>query len=539
MFMARSVAPINSSPFGLAAVVSRSRHTGTHRGRLKLVQSEAAPAQALSEYADRPVQFFQDILGIELWSKQIEILEKLRTNKEAHVAACHGVGKTLFAGGVAEWHFSACGFPFYTTAPTFRQVQELLWEQAIETNRMNATRKLPGRIVKTPRPGIVVAGRPDWFGRGFATNDPEKAQGRHIDNLLVIVDEAGGVDDGIWSAIDGWMTNPGCKLLTIGNPSHRKNYFFRAHHELIGNKGIATVHIAATDSPNLDGKSRWPKLVTQEWIDDKKRKWGEASYLYRTRVEGRFPTDADEKCLPIEWIEEAFRFGEELAAEEAALPPDVRAVECAPKKAALDVSRSGADKNALGYLARQRLRIVRYWNETDPLYLMAVARYVDRWVAEQPIKPSSLAVDINAVGAGAKDRLLELRTPETWGGCQLAELDWRAKPDAITEFVGTLSELYGRLRDGMNPATERENRIGLPTLDELAAVGLTKEQLTAQLNARKCGFDEYRRFWVESKKNLRKRRGEEQMGSSPDVADMFAALMFKPKTVEVIWFSGR
>lgn len=536
MWLARLDAPTYSSPFVLPRALGRSRRTGANKARLKLVQAVVAPTEPLREYADKPVEFFCEVLGVEPWGKQLEILEKVRSEKETHVAACHGVGKTMFAACLAEWWFSARGYPVITTAPTGRQVKRLLWQQGIETNRMHARLKLPGRVKKTQE--IVVDGRPDWFAYGFSTDDGENAQGPHLDNLLVIVDEAGGVSDAIWNAIDGWLTNPGCRLLAIGNPSKRKNAFYRAHHDRISE--VATVQISAFDSPNLDGKSeKWPKLVDQAWIEDKRKKWGEQSYLWRTRVLGRFPTDAEEKCLPIEWIEEAFRFGEELAREEALLSPEERRVQCAPKKAALDVSRSGADKNALVYLARQRLHIVRYWNETDPLYLMAVARYVDRWVAGLEIKPDSLCVDINAVGAGTKDRLLELMTPETWGDCQLAELDWRATPDSPTEHLGTLSELYGRLREAFNPATEREKRLGLPTMDELAAAGITREQLTAQLNGRKCDYDDQRRFCVESKRTLRKRRSEEQMGSSPDVADAFAELMFRPKRQEVIWFSGR
>src|SRR5690606_27801830 len=159
--------------------------------------------------------------------------------------------------------------------------------------------------------------------------------------------------------------------------------------------------------PNLDGNSRWPKLTDRAWIEDKRKKWGEGSYLWRTRVEGKFPSDAEEKAIPMDWILAAFEFGEELAAEEAALSPEEYAEQCAPVKAGLDVSRQGKDMNALVYLARQRIRVADYWRETNRLLLMAVAERVHQWVSGLPAKPHSLAVDINAVGAGAKDRLLQ------------------------------------------------------------------------------------------------------------------------------------
>ena len=83
-------------------------------------------------FADKPVQFINKILGDFIWSKQIEIVESVRDNRRTAVHACHDTGKSFIAGRIVPWFVMAVAAGdaiVVTTAPTMRQVKNILWKE--------------------------------------------------------------------------------------------------------------------------------------------------------------------------------------------------------------------------------------------------------------------------------------------------------------------------------------------------------------------------------------------------------------------------
>src|SRR6059058_5077812 len=82
----------------------------------------------LTQYQQDPVRFVREVLGSELWSRQVEILEAIREHPQVTVRSGHGVGKTFVAACAALWWvYSFRPSLVLTTAPTARQVESLLW----------------------------------------------------------------------------------------------------------------------------------------------------------------------------------------------------------------------------------------------------------------------------------------------------------------------------------------------------------------------------------------------------------------------------
>jgi hypothetical protein len=82
----------------------------------------------LTSYQTNPVRFVREVLGSELWSRQVEILEAIRDHPQVTVRSGHGVGKTFVAACAALWWlYSFRPSLVLTTAPTARQVESLLW----------------------------------------------------------------------------------------------------------------------------------------------------------------------------------------------------------------------------------------------------------------------------------------------------------------------------------------------------------------------------------------------------------------------------
>ncbi len=187
-----------------------------------------------------PVWFVRECLGATPWSKQGEILEAVRDHDYVAVRSCNGSGKTYIAAhAVIWWLMCYDDAVVITTAPTQRQVTELLWREIRAIHQANAE-LIGGRISATR---LELSAR--RFAFGFSTNTPERFQGFHQEHILFVVDEASGVDRRIFDAIEGSMTTHHAKMLLIGNPTSLSGVFYDAFHK---DRAIwKTIHISAFD----------------------------------------------------------------------------------------------------------------------------------------------------------------------------------------------------------------------------------------------------------------------------------------------------
>ncbi len=199
---------------------------------------------ALAAWFENPVGFVEGELGCPLWRKQADILKAVRDHRRVAVRSCNGSGKTYTAACAVVWWLSSFTEAIaVTTAPTERQVKELLWREIRRIHTRNAA-FIGGDCHQT---ALDIS--PSRFARGFTSDSPERFQGFHHANILFVVDEASGVPEEIYEAIEGSMTTGRARLLLIGNPTRREGTFYDAFHS---RRGLwRTIHISAFDTPNL------------------------------------------------------------------------------------------------------------------------------------------------------------------------------------------------------------------------------------------------------------------------------------------------
>src|SRR3954447_7519419 len=95
-----------------------------------LAVETSRPDQLLQRVArpGDPVGFFREVLGWEPWSKQGEIARAVVEHRHVFVKKCPASGGTALMARLALWFlFSHSPSIVLTTAPTDRQVQQLLW----------------------------------------------------------------------------------------------------------------------------------------------------------------------------------------------------------------------------------------------------------------------------------------------------------------------------------------------------------------------------------------------------------------------------
>ena len=255
-----------------------------------------------SRYFDNPELWAEEMLGVFLWSKQKEIINSVANNRKTVVKAAHDVGKTYIAA-VAVLAFLMTRVPskVITTAPTWRQVTNVLWR---EINHIFANyagpKGFPGKPLKT---SLDIDA--EWFAMGISPKSDVNTQGFHQKNILVVVDEAPGVRREVINALDSLTTTAGARVLWIGNPLESGGHFYEAFSDPSWTKK----KITAFDSPNFTGEAvpqeLKDKLVSPIWVEEKKNEWGENHPLYVSRVLGEFPPAGDNQLITLSLCEES------------------------------------------------------------------------------------------------------------------------------------------------------------------------------------------------------------------------------------------
>jgi hypothetical protein len=253
-------------------------------------RAERAQRELFRASAHDPVLYARNVLGLRVWSRQQELLEAVRDHDRVSVRSGHKVSKSTSAAAVAWWWCSdpetRPGARCILTSSGNRQVKSILWREV---------KKLWREAIVTPGPTPAEA--PDtgvqWGdGReilGFTTKEPERMAGFSGANLLFILDEASGIPEAIFEAVEGNRAG-GAKILLLSNPTQVSGEFYDSHHSK--RSFYTTLHISSEDSPNVTGEARIPGLAIPAWVEEKRQEWGVDSPLYQVRVRGNFPGQA-------------------------------------------------------------------------------------------------------------------------------------------------------------------------------------------------------------------------------------------------------
>lgn len=401
---------------------------------------DARAEAGLLRLREEPDRFMRDFLGADLWEKQAEIARSVRDHRRTAVKSCHGSGKSYLAARIVIWFLHAYpGGIALTTAPTFNQVKNILWRN-VGAAYQGRKQPLLGRCLQTE-----IDIQPDWYALGFKAEDTasDRFQGFHAEHALVVIDEAAGVADTVYEALDAVMTSEEARMLLIGNPTNPAGSFHAAFHA--SRSLYNTITIAASDTPNIKaGKTVRPYLITQQWIDDATAKHGADSPYVRARVFAEFPELGDNMLIPLAWIEAA----------------DKRTVdeESGPWEAGLDVARMGSDQSAL--CVRQGQKVVKElaWNGIDT---MATVGKVRAELASFP-PMQAIKVDVIGIGAGVADRLAEEKYP-------VVEVNVSARARDPEAFASLRHELWWSLRERFQ-AGEIAGPIDDVTMGQLASL---------------------------------------------------------------------
>jgi hypothetical protein len=287
-----------------------------------------------SRWAQDPVGFSHEVLGATPWWRQVEILEAVRDHDRVTVRSGHKVGKSNTAALLALWFY--CSFEdarVLLTSTTARQVEDILWRE-LKKVRARGFRATGHRIDPEPHELARSGMKSDDFRQilGFTAKQPEAVAGVSGANLLYIVDEASGVPDVIFEAIEGNRAGGvNARLVLFSNPTKTSGEFYRSHSREKRDLYKAIV-VSSEETPNCTGGTPIPGLASPGWVAEKEREWGRSSALFKVRVLGEFASESSNAVLPLSLVDAAVSVWESAVGE-------------GRLHVGVDVARSGSDES--------------------------------------------------------------------------------------------------------------------------------------------------------------------------------------------------
>lgn len=454
-----------------------------------------------------PSWMIKNVLRANLWSKQAEIIQSVWEHRRTTVRGCHGFGKSFIAGqAILAFLYGHKPSIVLSTAPTWRQVEKLVWKE-VRASFRKAIVPLGGKL-SPKRPEIQIQ-QDEWYAAGLSTTDPDRFQGFHETNILVVVDEAAGIPEAIFEGIEGILTSENAHLLLLGNPTSIGGTFYNSFKEEGWNKII----VSAYDTPNFTGfgiteqdmaDETWqnkitgplpnPKMITPEWVFDKYRRWKPGSVMYEARVLGNFPSSSIDTLIPLTWIEQALERWEDM--------DEVGIVEIG-----VDVARFGGDSTVIAPKIGDKVLELQDYSKLDTMETTGHAI-----IAYKHYRSTNIKVDVIGIGAGVVDRLGELKYPVISVNVADAPTE-----EGKEKFENKRAELYWHLRERLDPDKRINSKpIGLPP----------DEELMMDLASLKFKITSRGKIAIEPKEEMKKR-----IGRSPDRGDAVMIAVAPPELI--------
>jgi len=330
-----------------------------------------------------PVAFVRESIGMNPNPHQQQMLKSIQEFVSGggkfgtSIRSGQGCGKSCGAAMAILW-FLVCfrNSLIHCTAPTEKQLNTVLWG---ELEKMIRNSPFLRQFLEWRATRICVRGESvNWSAIACTARNVEAIQGKHRTDMLVVVDEASGVEDKFLDALLGGMSEPHNLALMISNPTIPYGIFYESH----------TKDQHLWDSMRFS--ARESMLVTDAHIDRMERKYGPESPIVRVRVDGEFPEQSEMSLMNRVQVQECCN-------------QDEFEVEDSLWHMGIDVARYGADQSAAVVRSGRNVKFIDRWHGAS---LGESCGRIIGMLGELPLV-RCVKVDEIGVGAGLYDMLVE------------------------------------------------------------------------------------------------------------------------------------
>jgi hypothetical protein len=405
------------------------------------------------------------------------------TLREA-IASGRGIGKSALVSWLVIWMLSTrIGSTTIVSANSESQLRKVTWAEITKWLAMglnshwfevSATSLQPAKWLTELVERDLRKGTRYWGveGRLWSAENPDAFAGVHnMDGVLVIFDEASGIDDAIWAVTAGFFTEntPNRFWFAFSNPRRNTGYFYETFHSKRDFWNTKVV-----DARTVEGTD---KAVYQQIIDE----YGPDSAQAHVEVYGQFPSAGDDQFIGANTVDEAMK---RVKYQDLSAPIVI----------GVDPARFGADATVIAVRqGRDIVKIIRHRGDDT----MTVVGYVIDAIEEY--KPTLVVIDEGGLGAGIVDRLKEQRY-------KIKGINFGNKSKNPIMYGNMRAQMWGDMREWLKTASIPHDRF------------LKTDLISPMMKPDSRGT-----IFLESKKDM-KSRGL----ASPDAADAIAVTFAFP-----------
>jgi hypothetical protein len=264
----------------------------------------------LADCVDDPDLFNSAILGRSpLWEGQRRIAQSVNDYRITVAYTGNSIGKDYTLACIVPWWlYTRADSQVIITGPSQTVLGSVTWKEirrATDKSAIPLGMKVSSGIHGSPLRASV---RGDWGALGYSTTSVERASGQHNRKLLVIGEEASGIPDEIYDAIDSLKF---VRLLLIGNPIRSTGRFVDliaqaardARDRIPHRRAVNAIRISSRESPDahLDESPRG--MADRTFIEDCERRHGKTSLWVRVHIDAEIPSVDAETLLPESWLD--------------------------------------------------------------------------------------------------------------------------------------------------------------------------------------------------------------------------------------------
>ncbi len=472
---------------------------------LTQAQLERARA-ALIRWRGDPVLFCREVLGFEPWhtdglgcDSQRDIMRSVAQSSRITIRSGHKCGKSWMCAAIALHEFTCYpGSRTVISAPTYRQIDEIIWRAIREMHR-NALIPIGGVLAVTPGKGLRHP-KHDTQVFGFSTNEADRFSGISGERVTYILDEASGISPAIFQAIAGNRMS-GARLILISNPTQPVGEFYDSFHVKAGlykRHHISSVRLA--QAIERGAISRIKGLADASAVKEFIQEYGENSDEFRVRAEGEFASQGALSIISAVDYDAAMNRWEPMTWEWSRHRLEV----------AVDVARFGDDSSVIiGRRGRHVLPPQSHHNVDGPTLGMRIANYIQANRTPVDGTDASMKPRVRIENVGVGTSCYDYLSHNFGRLFDVVSFDPSSSANESSKYVNARAEAWFNARRVLATGPWQ-----LP-----AHARMRTEALSVHYK-----YDEKNRYQVEKKDDIKKRLN----GQSPDFADALVILLWEP-----------
>ncbi len=447
----------------------------------------------IKRWREDPVFFVTDVFGAVPDSWQVEVLRAFPHNQRIAMKASKGVGKSTILAWLA-WNFlSTRPQPkMVATSISGDNLSDGIWaELSLWQSKSEFLKKAftwtKTRIFSNENPENWFLSARTWAKGADANQQADTLAGIHAENVMFILDEAGGIPLGVMAAAEaGLATGKEGKIVMAGNPTSLEGVLYRA---CTAERHLWFVKEITSDPSDPNRASR----VSKEWAQEQIDRFGIDNPFVLVNVFGKFPPSSLNSLLGPDEVNAAM--GRHLTEDQYSF---------SQKRLGIDPARFGDDRTVI--FPRQGLAsfmpvIMRGARSNEIAARVMVAK--SKWESEIEFVDGT-----GGFGSGVIDSLIQ-------AGHSPLEINFAGKAQD-SRYLNSRAEMHFRLAEWIKRGG------ALPNIPELV------RELTAPTYYFQNG-----KFQLEPKDQIKAR-----LGFSPDLADALALTFALPEMPRSIALPG-